>query len=112
MRRHQRMASGLPSRHRDRQGQATPRPWAVKGPGYALAVPPLTALAGSGCGSAMRSRWGGQKQDVDLHSNQPEWLSFRALEWPTNRPLQPPQAVNRRVWRVSYQGFVCICLYC
>lgn len=76
--------------HRDRQGHDTPRPGAVKGPGYALAVPPLTALAGSGCGSTCRSGWGGQNQEVNLHSNQPGWLSFRALEWLTNRPLQTP----------------------
>ena len=74
--------------HRDRQDQLTPRPGAVKGAGFALAMPPLTALAGSGCGTNCRSRWGGQNQDVNLHSNQPGWLSFRALEWLINRPLQ------------------------
>lgn len=76
--------------HPDRQGQITPRPGTVKGPGYALAMPPLTALAGSGCGTTCRSGWGGQNQELNLHSNQPEWLSFPALEWLTNRPLQTP----------------------
>jgi hypothetical protein len=80
--------------HPDRQGYDTPRPGAVKGPGCALAVPPLTALAGSGCGTTRRSGWGGQNQDVNLHSNKPGWLSFRALEWLTNRPLQTPRKLR------------------
>jgi hypothetical protein len=74
--------------HRDRQGQNTPHPGAVKGSGCALAMPPLTAQAGSGCGTTCRSGWGGQNQDVNLHSNQPGWLSFQPLEWLNNRPLQ------------------------
>ena len=41
-----------------------------------------------GCGATRRSGWGGQNQDVNLHSNQPGWLSFRALEWLINWPLQ------------------------
>lgn len=74
--------------HPDRQGHGTPRPGAVKGPGCTLAGATLDALAGSGCGPTCLSGWGGQNQEANLHSNQPGWLSFRAVEWLTNRPLQ------------------------
>jgi hypothetical protein len=86
--------------HPDRQRQATPRPEAVKGSGFALAVPPLTALAGSECGATCRSGWGGQNQDVNLHSNQPGWLSFRSLEWLINRPLQTVWLI--KVWLLYF----------
>ena len=73
--------------HPDRQRQATPRPEAVKGSGFALAVPPLTALAGSECGATCRSGWGGQNQDVNLHSNQPEcWWTELILGIPLLGP--------------------------
>jgi hypothetical protein len=91
-----------------RQHQLTPRPGAIKGAGFSLAMPPLAArraravvlLAGGPqmfrhtqgnerLFSALVSvRWGGQKQNVDLHSSQPGWLNFRAVEWLINRPLQ------------------------
>jgi hypothetical protein len=74
---------------RDTQGQVAPRLVALKGAGLALVMPPLTArparavviLVGGGqkfrhtqgkrrlFSSLVSVRWGGQKQNVDLHSD-------------------------------------------